>query len=122
MLDRAGSPSRPLHGLHPHSARAARRSAPTNNLPVTNNLPSQIRLAKHTQKPGLLSPLAPSGLHRIGEKQGLVTDARKGKNLTHLQRVCFSRILAAFKFRGTFLTERRQPFFGIVAEGIDRSG
>jgi len=31
---RAGSPSRPVYGLHPHSPRAARRSAPTNNLPV----------------------------------------------------------------------------------------
>src|SRR6516164_9412473 len=31
---RGGSPSRPVYGLHPHSPRAARRSAPTNNLPV----------------------------------------------------------------------------------------
>ena len=32
VLGRAGSPSRPVHGSH--SPRAARRSAPTNNLPV----------------------------------------------------------------------------------------
>ena len=31
-------------------------------------------------------------------------------------------VLAAFKFRGTFLTECRQPFPGIVAEGVNRSG
>jgi hypothetical protein len=32
LLVDARSPSRPVHGLHPHAPRAARRSAPTNNL------------------------------------------------------------------------------------------
>ena len=46
---RAGSPSRPLYGLHAHSPWAARRSAPTNNLPViyvslnTHLLPISLR-------------------------------------------------------------------------------
>src|SRR6516225_1758927 len=31
---RAGSPSRPVHGLHPALPWAARSSAPTNDLPV----------------------------------------------------------------------------------------
>src|SRR6516164_6900432 len=34
---RAGSPSRPVYGLHPHSPPAARRSAPTNNIHVSLN-------------------------------------------------------------------------------------
>jgi len=45
---RAGSPSRPVYGLQPHSPRAARRSAPI------QQPSSHIRLAKHT----LASPWA----------------------------------------------------------------
>src|SRR6516162_10768744 len=47
---RAGSPSRPVYGLHLNSPRAARRSAPTNNLPV-------IYVSLNTHKAGLASRL-----------------------------------------------------------------